>query len=111
MRLPLNDLPMTVKEIIKDIDAIIISHTHYEHWEEHAAKAIPKNIPIFVQDSADKKVVEKDNFTDIRVVEVNIPFKGLTITKNSRQHGSDEIFSNPTNAENFGPSMFLKLQD
>jgi len=30
MRLPLNDLPMTVEEIIKDIDAVIITHTHYD---------------------------------------------------------------------------------
>jgi len=30
MRLPLNDLPMTVDEIIKDIDAVIITHTHYD---------------------------------------------------------------------------------
>ena len=104
-RLPLNDLPMTVEEVIKDIDAVIISHTHYYHWDDHAAKAIPKNIPIFVQDAADKKVVEKDGFTDIRVVGVNIPFKGLTITKTSGQHGTDEMFSNPTIAENFGHSM------
>ena len=105
MRLPLNDLPMTVEEIIKDIDAVIITHTHSDHWDEHAAKAIPKNIPIFVQDAADKKVVQKDGFSDVRVVGVNIPFKGLTITKTSGQHGTDEIFSNPTNAENFGLSM------
>ena len=50
---------------------------------------IPKEIPIFVQNASDKKVVVDQGFKDVRVVGVNTPFKGITITKTGAQHGSD----------------------
>ena len=104
-RVPLVDLPIPVEEIIKDIDVCIISHLHFDHWDEYTAKLIPKFIPIFVQNAYDKKVIQGQGFSDVRVVGINTPFKGITITKTGGQHGSDEMFSNPTLAENFGESM------
>ena len=53
-RLPLVDLPIPIEEIVKDLDAVIVTHTHVDHWDEFAAKAIPKYIPIFVQNASDK---------------------------------------------------------
>ena len=53
-RLPLVDLPIPIEEIVKDLDAVIVTHTHVDHWDEFAAKAIPKYIPIFVQNGSDK---------------------------------------------------------
>ena len=85
-RIPLVDLPLPIDEIIKDIDACIISLLHYDHWDDYTAKYIPKYIPIFVQDAADKKKIQAQGFTDIRVVGINTPFKGITITKTQGQH-------------------------
>ena len=34
---------MTIKEIIKDINAVALSHTHGDHWDDVAAKNIPKS--------------------------------------------------------------------
>ena len=38
----LKNLPFPISEIIKDIDAVILSYTHGDHWDEIAAKNIPK---------------------------------------------------------------------
>ena len=38
-------------------------------------------MPIFVQNPGDKKIISSQGFTDIRVIGVNTPFKGITITK------------------------------
>ena len=46
----------------------------------------------------------------MRVLGINTPFKGITITKTGGQHGTDEMFSNPTIAENFGESMGFVLR-
>ena len=56
-RLPMVDLPksITIEEIIKDIVAVLVTHTHVDHWDEYTAKFIPKDIPIFVQNSGKKK--------------------------------------------------------
>ena len=48
-RNPLIDLPEPVEEILKGIEAVILTHTHLDHWDPYAAKVIPKYIPIFVQ--------------------------------------------------------------
>ena len=61
-RVPLVDLPLPIEEIIKDIDACIVSHLHFDHWDEYTAKYIPKNIPIFVQNREDKKTIQEQGF-------------------------------------------------
>ena len=104
-RIPLVDLPLPIDEIIKDIDACIISHLHFDHWDDYTAKYIPKNIPIFVQDAADKERIKAQGFTDIRVVGINTPFKGITITKTQGQHGCDAMMSIPALCEALGTSM------
>ena len=45
-RLPLVDIPVPVEEIIKDLEAVIITHMHVDHWDDYTAKLIPKYIPI-----------------------------------------------------------------
>ena len=97
--------PNPSRRNIKDLEAILITHTHLDHWDDYTAKLIPKHIPIFVQDAADKKLVVNQGFTNVRVLGINTPFKGITITKTGGQHGSDEILSVPSNAETFGTSM------
>ena len=80
-RNPLVDLPIPVEEVIKGIEAVILTHTHLDHWDPCAAKVIPKHIPVFVQHAADARLVRDAGFWDVRVVGVNTPFKGITITK------------------------------
>ena len=104
-RIPLVDLPISIEEIIKDIDAVIISHLHYDHWDDYTAKYIPKYIPIFVQNAADKKRIQAQGFSDVRVVGINTPFKGITIIKTGGQHGSDEMLAIPTLVERCVESM------
>lgn len=99
MRNPLIELPVPVEEVLKDLEAVILIHNHLDHWEAHAARLIPKYIPIFVQHAADKKLVQSQGFHDVRVTGIKTPFKGITITKTGGQHGSDEMFAVPTIAE------------
>ena len=65
-RIPLKDLSMPIEEILKDIEAVFVTHTHVDHWDEYTAKFIPKYIPIFVQNAADKKLIVSQGFTDVR---------------------------------------------
>ena len=110
MRNPLVELPEPVEKILKDIDAVIITHTHLDHWDPVAAKVIPKHITVFVQHAADKKLLVSQGFNDVRVVGINTPFKGITITKTGGQHGSDMMFSIPAFAEAAGESMGFVLK-
>ena len=104
------DLPLSIKEIIKGIDAVIVTHLHEDHWDKYASKTIPKSIPIFVQNTEDKKTIQSQGFSDVRVAGINMKFKGITITKTIGQHGNEEILSNPNLIELFGTSMGFVLR-
>ena len=104
------DLPLSIKEIIKGIDAVIVTHLHEDHWDDYASKSIPKKIPIFVQNTEDKKTIQSQGFSDVRVVGINMKFKGITITKTIGQHGNEEILSNPNLIDFFGTSMGFVLR-
>lgn len=50
-RFPRMELPFSATEIIKDVDAIFLSHTHPDHWDEVAVNLIPKDQKIYVQNT------------------------------------------------------------
>lgn len=110
MRNPLIDLPEPPEKILKNIEAVILTHTHLDHWDPVAAKLIPKYITIFVQHAGDKKLLVSQGFQDVRVVGINTPFKGITITKTGGQHGTDIMFSVPSFAEVADESMGFVLK-
>ena len=45
-KMPLVGLPMSVNKILDGVDAVIVTHTHEDHWDETAARSIPKNLPV-----------------------------------------------------------------
>ena len=90
---PLVELPFPIKEIIKDINAVILSHTHGDHWDDVAAKNIQKSIPVFVQNESDQNLLKSQGFTDVRIVGLETPFNGINITKTEGKHGTDDVIA------------------
>lgn len=46
VRQPRVELPLSIEKIV-DVDAVILTHFHPDHWDEFATKAIDKKIPFF----------------------------------------------------------------
>lgn len=90
LRNPLVELPMPVSEVIK-ADAVIVTHTHLDHWDEAAIRSLPKNIPIFAQNEEDAESIRKEGFENVRVLTENINFNGTRLSKTDGQHGSDAM--------------------
>ena len=44
------------------------THTHLDHWDDTAIKSIPKSLPIFVQNTADKELIISQGFNDVRII-------------------------------------------
>jgi L-ascorbate metabolism protein UlaG (beta-lactamase superfamily) len=92
-RIPMADLPAIkeeMDEIIKDVDAIVVTHTHRDHWDAVAQKDIPKDKLLLIQPS-DEETIRKQGFENVNAVNVSTEFKGLQITRTGGQHGSGEI--------------------
>jgi len=90
-RNPLHELPVSVEEIVKDIDFVFLSHLHFDHWDKAASEALPKDIKVFVQDEKDKKKIEKLNFTNIEILTENSTFGEIKLSRTKAQHGKGFI--------------------
>jgi L-ascorbate metabolism protein UlaG (beta-lactamase superfamily) len=84
-------LPFSVDEVL-DVDAVIVTHTHRDHWDEAAARAIPKDMPIFVQHDADRQKIAAEGFRDVRFIDGTM-FGNVQLTKTPGQHGSDDAIA------------------
>ncbi|MYZ52261.1 MBL fold metallo-hydrolase [Malikia spinosa] len=92
LRNPLVDLPLPLGEVMK-ADAIIVTHTHLDHWDEVARQRLPKGMPIFVQDEKDAISIRQDGFTDVRVLTESTVFNGTRLSKTGGQHGDDKTMA------------------
>ena len=105
LRNPLVDLPFSVKEVLESVEAVVVTHTHTDHWDEAAQKSIPKSLPVFTQNEADAKMIRSQGFKDVRVLEGSTTFSGVKLSKTGGQHGTDLWFADPARAEAMGPVM------
>lgn len=110
LRNPLVDLPMAAAEVIAGTDAVIVTHTHLDHWDDAAQLLLPKDIPLFVQNAEDAETIRSQGFTDVRILDGQAEFGGVTLTKTSGQHGSDEIYAVPELAQALGQIMGVVFQ-
>ncbi|MDU4942379.1 MAG: MBL fold metallo-hydrolase [Mixta calida] len=109
LRNPLVALPLPLETLL-DVDAIIVTHTHRDHWDEAAAAHISKDMLIFTQNAADAELIRAQGFTRIQVLEERNTFAGITLIKTDGQHGSDEAYSNPEIAALLGDACGLVFQ-
>ena len=90
---PRVELPFSTNEILKDVDAVIITHTHLDHLDETAIKAIPKDILMFSQDEKDKAYLEKSGFKNVKIMTKNSSIGDVKLSITGGLHGSQELVS------------------
>jgi L-ascorbate metabolism protein UlaG (beta-lactamase superfamily) len=110
LRNPLIDLPMAAQDVIKDVDAVVVTHTHLDHWDEAAQKQLRKDLPLFAQDEADAGVIRAQGFTDVRVLGQNAEFGGVSLSQTDGQHGTDAMYASPELAKVLGNVMGVAFQ-
>lgn len=84
-RNPITELK-TPMESILDFDAAIITHIHRDHFDEAAAKLLPKERPVFCQ-SKDEKQLKDMGFEKAAAVLENTEWEGINITRTTGRHG------------------------
>ncbi|EZQ19440.1 hypothetical protein CF98_03055 [Halopseudomonas bauzanensis] len=109
LRNPLVDLPMSEKDVIADVDAVITTHTHLDHWDDAAQQLLPKDIPLFVQNLADALMIRGQGFTNVRVLS-KAEFEGVTLSQIGGQHGTDEMYASAEVATFLGEAMGVVFQ-
>ncbi|GAB1662691.1 hypothetical protein Mh1957_07650 [Mannheimia haemolytica] len=110
LRSPMVELPMPVSEIIKGVDAVIVTHTHEDHWDEAAQKALPKDLPIFTQHEDDAKLIRSQGFKNVQVLHEKAVFNGVELHKTGGSHGTEAMYANPTFAKLLGEAMGVVIK-
>ncbi|MFA5417978.1 MAG: MBL fold metallo-hydrolase [Bacteroidales bacterium] len=87
---PMVGLPVTKEKILEDIDTVIISHLHSDHFDSVAQKCIPKNMPILCQ-IEDSASIKKMGFTNVTEISKTYNLGKITIERISGQHGTGEV--------------------
>ena len=91
LRWPLVELPFNAEEIIQDIDAVIMTHYHIDHFDEFAANILAKDLKIFVQDDFDKHVLEQKGFKNVEILSMaGTQFEDVILYKVHCLHGIKE---------------------
>lgn len=89
---PLVALPVPLEKII-DVDAVIVTHTHPDHWDATAKELLPKDLPFLVQNEDDASEIRQAGFTDVRLLDRVGHFRDIHLIKTNGQHGSDKAMA------------------
>jgi L-ascorbate metabolism protein UlaG (beta-lactamase superfamily) len=87
---PLVPLPIAAEELLRGVDAVLVTHTHSDHWDATAADLLPKAIPFFGQPE-DQAKFRTQAFSKVQPVQDSLTWKGITIYRTGGQHGTGEI--------------------
>lgn len=87
---PLVDLPVAIENIV-DVDAVIVTHLHLDHWDDAAKEALPKNIKLYTQNEEDAKEIQKADFDNVEVLQEHTVFEEIQLTKTKGEHGRGEV--------------------
>lgn len=87
-----------------------MTHLHEDHWDEAAARVVPKDKPIYVQNDRDAQVLREQGFTQLTVLTQNTALGDITLRKTGGQHGSDRAYAIPQMAERLGDACGVIFQ-
>lgn len=89
-RNPLVALPLTAAEVVEDVDAVLVTHTHSDHWDATAVELLRKNLTLFSQPEDEDKF-RQQGFTNVQPIQKSDTWSGTEINRTGGQHGKGEI--------------------
>jgi L-ascorbate metabolism protein UlaG (beta-lactamase superfamily) len=87
---PLVPLPIPAAETFAGVDAVLVTHTHRDHWDGVATELLPHRMPIICQPE-DVAKFRDWGFEDVRPIHTRAVFRHVTIVRTAGRHGTGEI--------------------
>ena len=86
---PTVPLPFPAEEVVRGLDAAIVTHRHRDHLDTRGEELLPRDIPVFCQPKDEEALRELD--LDARAIDETIEWNGLRITRTPARHGSGRV--------------------
>lgn len=93
LRIPLVEIPLSEAELaalVAQLDAVLVTHRHRDHWDAAAAQKIPRQLPLFCQ-PGDEPAFREEGFTQVEPVAEHLSWRGLRLSRTGGEHGAGEI--------------------
>ena len=90
---PLVDLPFGddgLSDLIENTDAVLVTHTHTDHWDGRAQEIIPKDRLVLCQPEDEAKI-SGAGFANVTAIDPGLVWKGLRFIRTGGRHGTGEI--------------------
>ncbi len=90
---PLVGLPFgdeVLSDLIENTDAVLVTHTHNDHWDGRARDLIPKDRLVLCQPE-DEARISGAGFANVSAVDPGLAWKGLRFFRTGGRHGTGEI--------------------
>ncbi len=85
VRNPTVALPLPVADIVRGLDAVLVTHRHRDHFDETAERVLPRNVPVFCQPEDEEALAALG--LDAQAVADSIDWDGLTLVRTAARHG------------------------
>lgn len=89
LRNPLVPLPVPAAEVVRDLDAVIVTHLHRDHLDDTGARLLPRDVPVFCQPEDEEALVALG--LGARPVDAALDWEGLPITRTEGRHGTGAV--------------------
>jgi L-ascorbate metabolism protein UlaG (beta-lactamase superfamily) len=87
---PLVPLPFPAEEVGRGVDALLVTHTHSDHWDTNASLLLNKQLPLLCQPEDEAKF-RGQGFAELRPVLDETHIHEVRINRTGCQHGRGEI--------------------
>jgi L-ascorbate metabolism protein UlaG (beta-lactamase superfamily) len=89
VRNPTVELPVPSEEVVRGLDAVLVTHCHKDHLDDTAVRLLPRDVPVFCQPEDEERL--RALGLDARPVEESVEWNGLTLHRVPAQHGFGAI--------------------
>ena len=86
---PTAPLPFPAEEVIRGIDAVLVTHRHRDHLDATAEELLPRDVPVFCQPEDAEALHELG--LDARPVDTSVEWDGLKLVRTPARHGSGRM--------------------
>lgn len=89
-RNPLVELRIPQDDYLDKIHAVLLTHTHRDHFDDAAAEKLPKHIPVLCQPEDTGKLAAL-GFKFVMPVDAELLWEGIRFIRTQGQHGTGDI--------------------